>query len=156
MMCWGARCWSEVGFGRSCYCYSYFCGRCTNPINDDKEYCKQQIPHGTKLSRIFDKMQKFSLLISMARSNMYCNLINHDTFPYILLKNQWTVKVLYCRGFVVYGILFCVTAVWFGTIIDVWTLRNNPNLSIGFAVPVTKSSYAVTDDLTTYVCTCGV
>ena len=37
-------------------------------------YRKQQILRGTKFLRIFDKMQKFSLLISMARSNMYCNL----------------------------------------------------------------------------------
>ena len=40
-------------------------------------YRKQKILRGTKLLRfswIFDKTQKFSLLISMARSNMYCNL----------------------------------------------------------------------------------
>ena len=69
------------------------------------KYRKQKILHGTKpsqFSRIFDKTWEFSLLISMARSNMYCNYQNRNSFPYILLKNQWTAKVLYRLRFVVY------------------------------------------------------
>ena len=49
-------------------------------------------------------------------------------------------------------ILFYVTAVWFGTIIDVWTLWSNPNLN-WFCHSCYQSRYAVTDDLTTYVYT---
>ena len=54
-------------------------------------YRKQQILHGTKLSRfswIFDKTRKFSLLISMARSNMYCNLTKPRQFSLHSAKNR--------------------------------------------------------------------
>ena len=73
-------------------------------------YRKQQILRGTKLSqflRIFDKTRKFSLLISMARSNMYCNLTKSWQFSLHSAKNQWTAKVLYRGGFVVYGTSYC-------------------------------------------------
>ena len=46
-------------------------------------YRKQQILRGTKqsrFSRIFDKTRKFYLVISMARSNMYCNLTKPQQF----------------------------------------------------------------------------
>ena len=70
-------------------------------------YHKQQILRGTKLlrfSRIFDKTRKLCLLISMAHSNMYCNLTKPRRFSLHYSKNQWTTKVLYRGGFVVYGI----------------------------------------------------
>ena len=54
-------------------------------------YRKQQILGGTKLSRfsqIFDKTRKYSLLISVAHSNMYCNLTKPRQFFLHSAKNQ--------------------------------------------------------------------
>ena len=80
-------------------------GTCCHSCNTGI-YRKQQILCSTKLlrfSRIFDKTRKFSLLISMAHSNMYCNLTKPRQFSLHSAKNQWTAKVLYRGGFVVYG-----------------------------------------------------
>ena len=99
-------------------------------------YRKQQILCGTKLTRFsqtFDKTRKFSLLISMARSNMYCNLTKPRQFSLHSAKNQWTAIVLYCGGFVVYGI--CLYNMYVRTYI--YTYIRRPPLS---EHPGTKSS----------------
>ena len=62
------------------------------------QYRKQQILHGTKLLRflrIFDKTRKFSLLISMACSNTYCNLTKPRQFSLHSAK-----KPVNCKSFV--------------------------------------------------------